>query len=155
MLEPHSKTILAAQGYAELSMYDDALHELDQLPQEARQHATVLELRIVVLMQARRWKAALNSSRELCRLDPDKPTGYIHTAFCMHELGQTSDARDFLLGAPALLHGEATFHYNLACYECQLGNLELARMHLDKSFTLDKKLREFASGDPDLQALRT
>jgi predicted Zn-dependent protease len=136
-------------------MYDDALHELDQLPQEARQHATVLELRIVVLMQARRWKAALNSSRELCRLDPDKPTGYIHTAFCMHELGQTSDARDFLLGAPALLHGEATFHYNLACLRVPARQFGARRMHLDKSFTLDKKLREFASGDPDLQALRT
>lgn len=154
MIEGHERTLLAAQGYCELGMYDDSLAEIDSLPTEVTEQPPVVELRTVVLMQARRWKLALTASRSLCRLAPDKTSGFIHAAFCLHELGRTTEARDTLLSGPDLLHAEPTFHYNLACYECALGNLDLARMHLEKSFELDKKFREFAKSDPDLAALR-
>ncbi len=154
MIEGHERTLLAAQGYCELGMFDDALDELESLPAEVMQHSAVVELRTVVLMQARRWKLALTSSRSLCRLTPDKSTGFIHAAFCLHELGRTDEARDTLLSGPDALHTEPTYHYNLACYECALGNIELARLHLEKSISLDKKFKDFAKSDPDLAALR-
>ncbi len=154
MLEGHEKTLLAAQGYTELGMFDDGLAELDTLPDKARRDPTAIELRLGILMQARRWKNALTVSRQLTRAVPDKNIGYIHTAFCLHELGKTTEARTVLLTGPATLHSEPTYHYNLACYECHLGNMELARVHLDRSFQLDKKFRDFAKTDPDLQALR-
>ena len=153
MLEGHERTLLAAQGYSELGMFDDALVELDSLPKEAGRHATVIELRTVILMQAKRWKPALAASQDLCRVEPTKTEGFIHAAFCLHELGRTLEARDMLLSGPDALHSEPTFHYNLACYECALGHLDLARMHLDKSIELDKKMRDFARTDPDLAAL--
>lgn len=154
MLNGHERTLLAAQGYSELSMFDDALAELNSLPAAVAESPPALELRTVILMQAKRWKTALTSARSLCRTEPEKTSGFIHAAFCLHELGRTSEARDFLIGGPEALHTEPTFHYNLACYECALGNLALARMHLDKSFELDKKFREFAMSDPDLAPLR-
>ena len=154
MLDGHERTLLAAQGYSELGMFDEALDELSDLPGPATEHATVIELRTVILMQAHRWQPALKASRELCRREPGKTSGFIHAAFCLHELGKTSEARDVLLGGPEILRAEPTFHYNLACYECALGNLDLARMHLDRSFALDKKFRDFARTDPDLAALR-
>ena len=154
MIEGHEKTLLAAQGYAELGMFDDALAELDSLPEKGQRDPTAMELRLGVLMQARRWKPALTISRRLTRAFPDKNIGYIHTAFCLHELGKTEEARSALLNGPQTLHTEPTFHYNLACYECHLGNMDLARVHLDRSFQLDKKFRDFAKSDPDLQALR-
>jgi predicted Zn-dependent protease len=154
MLDGHDRTLLAAQGYSELSMFDEALEELDSLPKRAASHATAIELRAVILMQAKRWKSALDASRDLCRREPEKSSGFIHAAFCLHELGYTVEARDMLLAGPNALHTEPTFHYNLACYECALGNMDLARMHLDKSFQLDKKFRDFARTDPDLAALR-
>ena len=155
MIEGHERTILAAQGYSELSMFDDALAELDSLPPEMADHAGVTELRAVILMQARRWKPALVASRALCALQPNQTGGYIHAAFCLHEMGRTDEARDVLLGGPAALRTEPTYHYNLACYECVLGHLELARMHLDKSIELDKKYRDFAKSDPDLAPLHS
>lgn len=154
MLEGHERTLLAAQGYSELSMFDDAIAELDSLPKKALQSATVIELRTVILMQAKRWKNALTAARSLCGVEPTKTSGFIHAAFCLHELGRTDEARDVLLTGPETLHVEPTFHYNLACYECALGNLELARMHLEKSIQLDKKFRDFAKSDPDLAPLR-
>ena len=154
MEEGHERILVAAQGYSELGMFDDALAEIDSLPESAAKHATALELRTVILMQAKRWKSALEASQALCLANPQKTSGFIHSAFCLHELGRTSEARDMLLGGPEVLHDEPTFHYNLACYECALGNLDLARMHLEKSFDLDKKFRDFAKRDPDLAALR-
>ena len=135
-------------------MFDDAIAELDSLPKKTTQNSTVIELRTVILMQARRWKNALAAARTLCGSDPEKTSGFIHAAFCLHEMGRTSEARDVLLNGPETLHVEPTFHYNLACYECALGNLELARMHLEKSIQLDKNFRDFAKSDPDLAALR-
>ncbi len=154
MLDGHERTLLAAQGYAELSMYDDALAELDSLPAEALKTAEALELRTVILMQAKRWKDALATGRALCESEPEKTGGFIHTAFCLHELGRTAEARDCLLAGPSSLHADATFHYNLACYECALGHLDLARLHLEKSIAMDKKMRDLAKCDPDLAALR-
>jgi predicted Zn-dependent protease len=154
MIDGHERTLLAAQGYSELGMFDDAIVELDSLPEDAARNSTVIELRAVILMQAKRWKPALTASRDLCRAEPEKATGFIHTAFCLHELGRTAEARDVLLGGPETLHIESTFHYNLACYECALGHLDVARLHLEKSIELDKKMRDFARTDPDLAALR-
>ena len=154
MPEGHEKTVLAAQGYTELGMFDDALAELDTLPDKLRRAADELELRLGILMRARRWADALIIGRRLTRRCPKQNIGYIHTAFCLHELGKTAEARTVLLTGPATLHSEPTYHYNLACYECHLGNVELARAHLDRSFLLDKQFREFAKIDPDLQALR-
>lgn len=154
MIEGHERVLLAAQGYCELGMFDDALAELESLPEEISQHPSVVELGTVVLMQAKRWKLALTASRSLCRVAPDKTCGFIHAAFCLHELGRTTEARDTLLAGPEALHTEPTYHYNLACYECALGNLDLARVHLERSFELDKKYKDFAKNDPDLAALR-
>lgn len=153
-LEEHSRTLLAAQGYSELGMFDEALQELGTLPVDAQQEATAVELRLVILMQAKRWKPALATGRELVSIAPDKNIGYIHTAYCLHELGKTEDARNFLLKGPESLHAEPVFHYNLACYECSLGRLDEALAHLQRSVELDKKFREFAQSDNDLQPLR-
>jgi hypothetical protein len=43
--------------------------------------------------------------------------------------------------------------YNLACYECQLGELDAAKEYLDQAFTLEPKCRTIAREDSDLEAL--
>ena len=153
-VEDIQRILLAAQGYCELGMFDDALAELKTLPEEAQGDVPAVEMRLAIQMQAKRWKEALKVAEKLCAMKPDASAGFIHAAFCLHELGRTADARDKLLTGPPALHKEATFHYNLACYECMLGNLELARMHLEKSIELDKKFKDFSKTDPDLAALR-
>ena len=144
---------LAAQGYFELEMYAEAIKTLDTLSFEDQLHSEVLELRVVVEMKLGRWKRALVASEKLCAVASDAAIGFIHAAFCLHELGRTREAREVLLEGPASLVNEATYHYNLACYECVLGNLETARAYLDASVSLDAKLKEFAQEDPDLEPL--
>ena len=153
-IEDYQKILIAAQGYCELSMFAEALEELASLPQDLHSHPATVEMRLIILMQAKRWREALRAGKQLTEIAPDKNIGYIHTAFCLHELGDTAKARTLLLGGPTTLHAEPVYHYNLACYECCLGNTDLARVHLEKSVQLDKKFRDYARTDPDLAPLR-
>jgi len=153
-VEEFQRTLVTAQGYCELQMYEDALAELDSIPSRYQHRPLVVEMRLVTLMQAKRWPDALEFGDKLCALRPDAGAGFIHTAFCLHELGRTAEAKKRLLSGPPTLEKEANYFYNLACYECVLGDLDEARKHLARSIALDPKYREFAKGDPDLKQLR-
>lgn len=45
----------------------------------------------------------------------------------------------------------ALMHYNLACYECQLGELEVAIARLEHALKLDPGMRLMALDDEDLR----
>jgi predicted Zn-dependent protease len=150
----HQRLLIAAQGYSELGLPDLSLAELALIPEESQDHPMVVETRLSVLMQAKRYQEALPIGQTLCKLVPDRTVGFIHLAFCLHELGNTPAARDLLLQGPPALKAEATYHYNLACYEAVLGNVDQARAHLDVSFAMDKKLRDYAKSDPDLARVK-
>ena len=147
------RILLAAQGYIELDMLDDALSELDLLPAGDQEVEEVLQLRLFILMRARRWEDAVGVCGRLRAAVPEGTTGYIHGAFCLHELGRTHDAKRLLLAGPKSLMREATFFYNLACYDAVLGNLDEAENSLRVSFQMDRKFREIAKHDPDLRAV--
>lgn len=49
--------------------------------------------------------------------------------------------------------GEPILHFNLACYECQLGELEVAKARLAHAFKLEPKCRLMALDDDDLAPL--
>lgn len=145
------RSLLAAQGYLELEMTDDALRELDAIPPEEQNNEDVWQMRLFVLMRSRRWEDALEVCRHLREILPEGTIGFIHGAFCLHELGRTREAKELLLQGPAVLHSEPTYFYNLGCYDAVLGNLEEATRHLQISFQMDKKFREIAQYDPDLK----
>jgi len=142
--------LLAAQGYIELEMPEEALREIDHLPLGDQQKEVVMQLRLFILMRSRWWERALAICEQMREFMPACTTGYIHGAFCLHELGRTQEAKELLLGGPEQLSEEPTYHYNLGCYDAVLGNLEEAARHLEVSFRMDKKFREIAKYDPDL-----
>jgi hypothetical protein len=43
--------------------------------------------------------------------------------------------------------------YNLACYECQLGNLDSAKLYLEQAIRMNPGFRKQALDDPDLDPL--
>ena len=143
-----------AEGYAELGMLDDALTQLDKLDPEYHDRLEVLRMRVDVVLQKRDWQSGLQLGLRICSLHPSESCGYIHAAFCLHELGRTPEAKQTLLAGPAGLLDEAVYYYNLACYETVLGNLDQAKVYLRASFRLDKSFRERAKGDPDLQQIK-
>lgn len=148
------RALLAAQGYLELGMAEEALAELSSIAEIGSRDPDIIEMRLHILMQAMRWTEALATARELMELNPRAVPAYIHGAFALHELRRTAEARDFLLRGPEELRKDPTFHYNIGCYEAVLGNREAALRSLEQSFALDDTYRDFARQDPDLALLK-
>ena len=146
--------IRAAEGYFELGMQTEALAELDRLPPENQERAEAFRMRISIWLKMEDWARALKLSSRMCDLYPGESFGFIHKAFCLHELGATAEAKQTLLEGPASLLEEPIYYYNLGCYDAVLGNLESAQAYLRASFRLDKSLRELAKSDPDLAGIR-
>ncbi|MBV8141709.1 MAG: hypothetical protein JOZ60_06650 [Verrucomicrobia bacterium] len=143
-----------AEGYSELGMLDDALAQIDQLDSEDQDRSEILRMRVDILIRKRRWPDALQLSERFSAANPDQPYGYVHAAFCLHEMGRTLEAKQTLLQGPAALLEEPVYYYNLACYETVLGNVEQAKAYLRASFRLNKSFREMAKKDPDLDPIR-
>jgi predicted Zn-dependent protease len=146
--------IRAAEGYCELGMLDDALAQLGELTPDQQERLEAIRLRIDILLRKQEWQPALELSLRMCVLYKKENYGFIHAAFCLHEMGRTHDAKQTLLDGPAALLEEAVYYYNLACYEAELGNLEQAKAYLRSSFQLDRSLRDLAKNDPDLTLIR-
>jgi tetratricopeptide (TPR) repeat protein len=153
-VENFQKSILAAQGYHELGLWREAWRELDGLSETAQRRPDVLEMRVLILINEHNWRDALNLSRRLADVAPQEEGGWVHSAYCLHELGRTQEALHALLSAPPSLRDKAIFHYNFACYSCVLGQIDAAREALLRSFALDKRYRDFARSDRDLEPLR-
>lgn len=148
------RRITAAQGYVELGLHDEARAELALLPPPAHERADVLELTVLCHMHDHAWAEALVLAQKLCRLEPDQPGGFIHAAFCLHELGRTAEALELLARGPATLRTKPVYYYNLGCYLARLGQEEKALQLLKQSFEMDGDLRRDARHDPDLHSLR-
>lgn len=128
--------------------------ELNAIEPTHQNRPEVLQLRLHHLMRSQRWASALRISQKLCRAAPDCSAGYLHAGFCLHELGKTAEAKQFLLKGPAALLKEPIYYYNMGCYEALLGNVKDARINLETSFRMDSSFRELAKRDPDLATVQ-
>lgn len=149
------RRIVAAQGYVELGLFADAQEELAPLPAGARTRADVIELTVLCLMGEHRWEDALALCRTLCDQEPQEAGGFIHAAYCLHELGRTEAAMEMLAHGPDALRTKPVYYYNLGCYHAKLGQVEKAVRLLGQSFEMDGSLRTHARKDPDLDQLRS
>lgn len=155
-LEPSEAFHLqAAQGWLELGNHVEAAKELEGLAPDLSSHPAVLNLRWGILAAAKKWEAALEMAAALIQLDSDDPLGWVHRSYALHELKRTAEARDNLLRVVDKFPISATMRYNLACYECQLGRMEQAKMWLEKAFALGdpKAIKAEALEDRDLEPL--
>lgn len=149
------RCIVAAQGYVELGLYNEARRVLHGLPLEHFARPEVIELGLLCYMGEKRWSEALVAAHELCAAAPNEPGGYIHAAYCLHEMNRTAEALDLLQGGPQTLRTKPVYYYNLGCYNARLGLVEHALRFLERSFEMDNSLRRLAKKDPDLAALRS
>lgn len=148
------RRLIAADGYCDLGMVDEAFRELSKLEPAEQKLQAVMEMKLKIAMDFRRWDLGLAACAALRTAFPDDSQGYVHGAFCLHELGRTADARTLLLSGPLVLLQDPTYYYNLGCYDAVLGNYEEARNNLSTSFSMQKGFRECAKTDRDLKALR-
>ncbi|MGJ8632340.1 MAG: tetratricopeptide repeat protein [Luteolibacter sp.] len=144
------QVLRAASGWIELGMPDDALEELKGLEGDAVDGLQGLELKLAAQMAKEDWVGGAATARALCEKEVDVPDYFISVAFCLHETGDTEEAKNWLLRGPDSLQELPVFHYNMACYLWNLSEPERAKNHLDKAIELDDSFLEAAKDDKDL-----
>ena len=77
----------------------------------------------------------------------------IALAYATRRANSIEAAREILINAESKFPKEAVIKYNLACYFCQLGNLETAKNYLERAFEIDSSWRLRALEDEDLGPL--
>jgi predicted Zn-dependent protease len=154
---PDTHCFSAAIGWLELGNPAEARAELDQLRPEARQHPDVLEVRWLLCAETKDWLAGLATARELLQQAPDRASGWLHQAYALRRVpsGGLQAAWDALIPAFDKFPKEPVISYNLACYACQLNQLDLARSWLARAQSVGGKdvIRRMALSDDDLRPL--
>ena len=147
---PDRHHLLAAQGWVELGNLCEASAELEQIAPALKSHPAVLEVRWQIHAQATQWAECVELAAAIIRADPTVAMGWIHRSYALHELNRTAEARDGLLSVARLFPDELTIPYNLACYECKLGNVAKAREWLGKIFATEHAAEWKATALEDL-----
>ena len=139
----------------ELGSTREALAELSKLPPQLANHPEVLEVRWTVSVAENDWAQALQLAEQLIQLNPMLASAWLHRAYALRRVkgGGVSAAWDALLPAVQKFPTEPTIPYNLACYACQLGQLEEARQWLLRARALSdrSRIKDMALADEDLK----
>lgn len=151
--ESTHRALQAADGYLFLGMPDEALDELGAVPREDSKQAMVLLARTRVLLHLKRWREAEKLAAHGADAHPDHEEFTVQRAFALHQLKQGDEAMNVILQAPEWIRQTGIIHYNLACYEAQLGDLTTARQCIKVACQMNKAMKKNAAIDPDLRAL--
>jgi predicted Zn-dependent protease len=111
----------------------EANEELDKIAPLLRAHPDVLEVRWQVFVTAKKWEPCVDIAEAIIKSAPDRPFGWIHRSYALHELQRTQNAFDQLLPAAEKFPRDWTIAHNLACYTCQLGRMQEAKEWLGRA----------------------
>lgn len=152
---PDNHHCSAADGWLDLGATAEAELELAKVSATSLDHPAVMGLRWRVLAVRKQWGAAVALAHRIVALHPEEADGWIHQSYALHELGQTQEAFDLLHRQAARFPGIMTIPYNLACYSCQLGQLDQARQWLKQAVQVADKtaVKSMALKDKDMQPL--
>lgn len=154
-LTTHTRRQLGyAGGYLALGMKSQAAEALAEITGEDRDANAVWVMRLSVYNEQGDWARAAEAGARVCEREPRTAAYWTQWAYAVRRHTGLAEARAILMQALGLHPREAVFHFNLACYEAQLGNIDDARIFLDTAGGLDPAFVELAKTDPDLAPLR-
>jgi tetratricopeptide (TPR) repeat protein len=148
------KHLTAAKGYLDLGMIDEAQRELKEIPVEFQTRIEVLAFWVEIFSRLKKWKQMRLIAQQLIDVQPNESQWWIGLAFATRRGQSLNAAREILLRAEKLHPRDPTIQYNLGCYACLMGEYELAKQYVRKSFSIDNVFRKMAKQDPDLEPLR-
>lgn len=142
-----------AFGYLKLGMHQDAWDELDALPPGMRAMDEVMEIRIEIYRELGKWESARVLAESLAKRSPENAAWWIEWAYAARRECSVEAGRSVLLEAFKIHPGVALIAYNLGCYACVLGEVEVACNLLTHAFGIDSSLKRVALDDPDLDRI--
>jgi len=151
--EPDRQYWHAALGYVELGMFADAADELEKIDPLLRAAPEVLAVRVAIYHGLKKWDLLQVVAQKLAEYEVQNIDWIISYAYATRRVESIKAARKILLNAERKFPKEAVIKYNLACYFCQLGDLETAKNYLKRAFEIDLNWRMQALEDEDLKPL--
>ena len=145
--------VLAATGYCELGMFDEAERTLEEIDAEDKHRKEVRSARVDLYMAMQKWDLVAEVARSLVDTEPENAAWWINLAYATRRAESIDKAQAFLLQARKLHPNNAIIVLNLACYACVTGHIEQAKTHLKHAIALDSNIRGLALRDEDLQTL--
>lgn len=149
-----TRHLQAAQGYIELGMFVEASDELECIAPEDRVQPVVVAYRYAIYSGMEKWDLAGATAGLMVKIFPGNPDWWAKWAYATRRCQSVETARSILLDAEKQHPKDAMIQFNLACYACQLGDLEDAKRRVAGAISLDGKFRALALDDPDLEPLR-
>ena len=145
----------AAQGWVELGDNSEAVRELGQITPQYRSHPDVLELKWKISALDRSWNTCLGIAETLAELAPRRVTSWLLLAASLNHLGETEEACETLIEMLSEFPENPALPYQLACYSCELGDLNEAIGWWDEACQLGdaKELKALALQDTALMPL--
>jgi len=155
---PDSHYVSAAAGWLGLGNWQEAAEELKRVNPLWASHPEVLAVRYEILAKAGHWELAAATALAWTKKAPGERGAWIAQAYATRRKpgGGIPLAKGILAAARQRFPDEPLIAYNLACYECQLGNLPQARTWLREAFKLGdaRQFKQMSLQDPDLEPLR-
>ena len=99
-------------------------------------HPTQLLVHWEIYVRTGQWLAAYAVAQSLVLTLPHEPIGWIYRSFALAKLGRVREARQVLLPGARKFPQDWRIAYNLACYNCQLGDVAGAWNWLDHAIAL-------------------
>lgn len=147
----------AAEGWLGLGLHAEAVAELGAISPPHQHHPDVLEARWMMHAHGQQWDAALAAARELVLAAPERAAGWLHQAYALRRVadGGLAQAQEALKPAAGKFPKEPVIPFNLACYACQLGQLDEARGWVKRAMKAggQEPIKLMALADEDLQPL--
>lgn len=147
----------AALGWLGLNSPAEARAELDAIPAALQLHPAMLEARWLLCAHEKNWGDALFVAEQEVTTAPEAVPGWLHRAYALRRVdgGGLAKAWDALLPAAEKFPAEAVVAFNLACYACQLNQLNVAREWFQRAIKAGGKnaIKKMALDDEDLKPL--
>jgi tetratricopeptide (TPR) repeat protein len=155
-INPHflQRRLLAASGFAELSLFQEAVQELEELPESSKELPPVLAVWLEVYQHWQKWSEAESVALRLLEMEPEEPSWPIALAYATRRARGLVFANEILLEAGEKFPNCGIIQFNLACYAAQLGQLDEARQRLSRAVELDQEFASMAKTDADLEPIR-
>lgn len=147
------RALRAADGYLFLGLADEALEEINGAPMEELEQPEVLLARNRVLLHLGRWNEVEELAAKAIETHPDRDEFTVQRAFALHKMQKGEEALGVIESAPEWIRRTGILHYNLACYEAQLGDKKTARQCINVAIQMNEAMRKNAKADPDLRGL--
>lgn len=153
---PDSHHLNAVYGWMELGNSEDALAELERIVPEYQSHPEVLLARFRLFSRARRLDGCMQIGATLIELAPDWSESWLAYCSALHWLTKTSEAYEVIKPQLRKFPQNWMIHYDLACYACQMGNLQESKEWLEKACDLGnrRQIQRMALKDPDLRPMQ-